>query len=169
MAYKKIMYFPVSIFFATKISALDVPNKTLFGGSNYDQLYHTVNAQTFYRNSTKTQSINKKYIRTLPTEYIGIMYFHLKRLKKEFVSSGYKEFDVISFDEFCSDAFHQRLRSQLNLYERMLCALHDFDVMRRLKYKLTGTSPRYNQLRLARLADDLSGIDFERDALQWLS
>ena len=155
--------------FRSKDSSIGCSEQNPFGGNNYDHLYHTVNAQTFYRNSTKTQSFNKKYIRTLPTEYMGIMYFHLKGLKKEFVSSGDKESGVISFDEFCSGACRQRLRTQLNLYERMLCALYKNKNMRRLKYKLTGTPPRLNQLRLARLADDLSGIDFERDALQWLS
>ena len=144
-------------------------DKNTFGGNNYDHLYHTVNAQIFYHNSTRTQSINKKYIQTFPIQYMGIMYFHLKGLNEKFQWYYGTKVNAIPFDEFCTDAIHKRLRAQLNPYERMLCAMYNFDVMQRLKYKLTGTPPRFNQLRLARLADDLRGIDFERDALQWLS
>ena len=138
-----------------------------FGGNDYDHLYHTVNAQTYFRNSTRTQSINKPYIRTLPTDYMGILYFHLKGLKKEFAKQN-KTQDLVSFDEFCSPQFHRRLLSQLNWYERKLCALYKNEKMQRLKYKWTKTPPRFNQLRLARLAEDLHGIDFVRDVEAWL-
>ena len=140
-----------------------------FGGNDYDHLYHTVNAQTFYRNSTTAESINKKYIRTLPTEYMGILYFHLKSLKKEFESCGGNKTDVISFAEFCSGLCHRRLRAQLNQYERILCAMYKNEKLRRLKYKLTGTPPRLKQVRLARLMEDLHGIDFARDLEAYLA
>ena len=41
--------------------------------------------------------------------------------------------------------------------------------MKKIKYKLTGTPPRLEQVRLARLAEDLQGIDFKRDALNPLA
>ncbi|WP_424947952.1 hypothetical protein [Candidatus Spongiihabitans sp.] len=163
---QKIYMFSGINLFRDKDSNIGVVEKNPFSG-NRDINYHPVNAQTIYHNSTGAESFNKKYRRTLPTEYMGIMYFHLKGLKKEFAARG-DEHDIITFDEFCSGACHRRLRAQLNPYERMFCALYKNKTMRRWKYQLTGTPPRLNQVRLARLADDLHGIGFKRDAVQHL-
>ena len=148
-------------------SAIGVTENNLFSGTN-DINYHPVNEQTIYHNSRKVESFNKVYRRSLETEYMGIMYFHLKALKWAFLTPGDSTGGnkVISFEEFCSPECHKRLRRQLKPHERLFCALYGSKKMQKLKYKLTGRPPRLQQMRLARLAEDLQGIDFKRDALE---
>ena len=163
-----------------KNSTIGIPENSLFSGNN-DINYHPVNAKTVYHNSARMESFNKTWRRSLETEYMGIMYFHLKALKNNFRLSdnpdkpssfwNLKYIDknkVISFDELCSDDCHKRLRLKLDPYQRLLCALYAFESIQKLKYKLTGTPPRLTQIRLAQLAADLQGIDFQRDALDRL-
>ena len=150
-------------------SVIGIIENNPFSGVN-DINYHPVNEQTVYHQSRKIESFNKTYRRSLETEYMGIMYFHLKALKKDY--AGPKQVarrKFISFDEFCSAECHRRLRKKLNLYERSLSALYVSERMQKLKYQLTGTPPRLPQVRMARLAEDLKGIDFKRDALDPLT
>ena len=150
-------------------SVIGITEDNLFSGTN-DINYHPVNEQTVYHQSRKVESFNKTYRRSLETEYMGIMYFHLKALKKDY--AGSKQADgnkIISFDEFCSPECHRRFRRKLNLYERSLSALYASERIRKLKYQLTGRPPRLPQVRMARLADDLKDIDFKRDALMYLT
>ena len=152
--------------------AIGVNLGSLFSGTE-DIAYHPVNANVFYRNRPLFESINKPYLRKLPTEYLGILYFHLHYIKNEF--RGVNAVDILGdkidrslvapFTDLYSPQCQKKLRAQLNPYERMHCALYKSEKMRQLKYQLTGTPPKLHQVRLARLADDLHGIDFERDAL----
>ena len=147
----------------------------LFAG-NGDHLYHPVTPQSVYEQAPRFEILNKSFRRSLPREYIGLLYFHLKYLKKHFCVRGAldpfgKPIDhskVISFAELNSPRHQKRLRAQLNPYERMHCTLYQSERMRRWKYQVTGTPPNMYQWRLARLADDLRGIDFERDVLRRL-
>lgn len=95
---------------------------------------------------------------------MGIMYFHLKGVKKDFRVSGNNKNKVISFEEFRSAECHRRLRGQLNPYQRLLSARYAGERMQKLKYQLIGAPPRPEQVRMARLSEDLRGIDFKRDA-----
>ncbi|MDD9884133.1 MAG: hypothetical protein OXU62_06280 [Gammaproteobacteria bacterium] len=160
-----------------KRSVIGVTENNPFSGIN-DINYHPVNEHAVYRNSQRKDSFNKTYRRSLETEYMGIMYFHLKGLKsglcapefpaENFSSRDGKPFEetkIVSFEEFCSAQCHQRLRRQLNPYHRLFSVLYTGERMREWKYRLTGAPPRLAQVRLARLAKDLDGIDFKRDVL----
>ena len=99
--------------------------------------------------------------------YMGIMYFHLKLLKKKFIEPHYEK--GIPFAEFTTPNYQRHIRQQLSCKDRLHCALYDFPVMQRVKYKLIGRPPKVQHVRLTRLVDDLRGIDFKRDAMQWLT
>ena len=152
--------------------AIGVNLDGLFSG-NEDIVYHPVNPNVFYRQRPRCESINKPYLRTLPAEYMGILYFHLHYLKHELCGvNAVDKFGnaidrslVAPFADLYSPQCQKKLRAQLNPYERMHCALYASEKMRRWKYQLTGTPPKLHQLRLARLADDLRDIDFARDVL----
>ena len=144
----------------------------LFGGTE-DHAYHPVNPNVFYRNRPRYESINKPYLRTLPSEYMGILYFHLHYLKNALCDvnavdkfgNAIDRSEVAKFADLYSPQCQKKLRAQLNPYERMYCMLYKSEQMRRWKYQLTGKPPKLRQVRLARLVDDLRGIDFESDVL----
>ncbi|MGI9311616.1 MAG: hypothetical protein ACR2P7_08840 [bacterium] len=76
---------------------------------------------------------------------------------------------MIPFEEFLSPRYQRRFRrAQLNPYARLLCALYRSEAMQKLKHNLTGTKPRLRHIRLARLAEDLREVDFERDVVDRL-
>ena len=152
--------------------AIGVNLGSLFSGTE-DIAYHPVNANVFYRNRPRYESINKPYLRTLPTEYLGILYFHLHYLKNERCGvNAINRFgnkvdrsEVRPFTDLYSPQCQKKLRAQLNPYERMYCMLYKSEQMRRWKYQLTGKPPKLRQVRLARLVDDLRGVDFARDVV----
>ena len=153
--------------------AIAANDADLFAGVG-DHLYHPVTPQSVYEQAARFEILNKPFRGSLPREYVGLLYFHLKYLKKQFcVRDARDPFGkpinrnkAISFAELNSPQCQKRLRAQLNLYERMHCALYKSERIRRWKYQVTGTPPKMRQWRLARLADDLHGIDFERDVLR---
>ena len=162
---KKIYMFSGLNLMRDKSAMIGVIENSPFSGNN-DINYHPVNEYTIYHNSAVMESFNKVYRRSLETEYCGVMYFHLKALKKGFRHSGHPK--IVSFEEFCSTECHKRLRVQLKPYKRLSCALYASEAMQKWKYKLIGTPPGLPQVRLARLAADLQDIDFKRDALDVL-
>ena len=140
-----------------------------FSGTG-DIAYFPVSEGTIFRQTKRTQKLYYED-KTMEKKYMGIVYFHLKALKKKFRSSPWSKLNPISFDELSTESVNKRLRKQINPCQRMLYKMHQFGVMCRLKYKLPPPPPRFHQLRLtrlARLADDLREINFERDALRWL-
>ena len=75
----------------------------------------------------------------------------------------------IPFAEFATPNYQRHIRQQLSCKYRLHCALYDFSVMQRVKYKLIDRPPKVQHVRLTQLVDDLRGIDFKRDAMQWLT
>ena len=133
-----------------------------------DHMYHPVTQRIAFRQGTTTE----KFVRPTPKEmewqYMGIMCFHLKHLKKGFGVFPGKQVRIVSFDEFCSRRHHKRLVRQLLFRNRLRYALYRHEMVRKLKYKLQGRHPNLKTMRLIRLADDLRGIDFKRDVLDKL-
>ena len=152
--------------------AIGVNLGALFSGTE-DIVYHPVNPNVFYRTRPRYESINKPYLRSLPNAYMGILYFHLHYLKNELCGvnavdkfgNAIDRSEVAKFADLYSPQCQKKLRAQLNLYERMYCMLYKSEQMRRWKYQLTGKPPKLRQVRLARLVDDLCGVDFGRDVV----
>ena len=144
------------------------PPHRVFSG-NGDIFYHQIHTggMFYQRRRVEHFEVPDKKPPHREYRYMGIMYFHLKWLKKEFIEPRYKK--GISFTEFVTPDYQRYFRQQFPRKDRLLCALYDFAVMQRVRYKLIGKPPKVKHVRLTRLADDLRGIDFERDALQWLS
>ena len=145
------------------------PDPSCVRSGNGDIFYHQVHTggMFYQRRRVEHFEVPDKKPPHREYRYMGIVYFHLKLLKKEFIEPRYEK--GISFAEFATPDYKRYLRQQLPRKDRLLCALYDFAVMQRVKYKLIGKPPQVRHVWLTRLADDLHGIDFERDALQWLA
>ena len=145
------------------------PDPSCVRSGNGDIFYHQVHTggMFYQRRRVEHFEVPDKKPPHREYRYMGIVYFHLKLLKKEFIEPRYEK--GISFAEFATPDYQRYLRQQLPRKDRLLCALYDFAVMQRVKYKLIGKPPQVRHVWLTRLADDLHGIDFERDALQWLA
>ena len=144
------------------------PNPHRLYSGNGDIFYHQIHTggMFYQRRRHEHFEVPDKKPPHREYRYMGIVYFHLKWLKKEFIEPRYEK--GISFVEFATPNYQRFLRQQLTRKDRLLCTLYDFAVMQRVRYKLIGKPPKVRHVRLTRLADDLHGIDFERDALQWL-
>ena len=153
---------------ADNLTVSPPPPHRVFSG-NGDIFYHQIHTggMFYQRRRVEHFEVPDKKPPHREYRYMGIMYFHLKWLKKEFIEPRYKK--GISFTEFVTPDYQRYFRQQFPRKDRLLCALYDFAVMQRVRYKLIGKPPKVKHVRLTRLADDLRGIDFERDALQWLS
>ncbi len=149
----------------------------LFSG-NGEIMYHPVSEKIYYRQGETTEKFNHPSRKLMETQYMGIMYFHLKYLKKHFglvnrsekakaihLQKLNKEGWIVSFAEFCSWRHHKMLLKQLKWRNRFRYALYRHRAIRQLKYKMTGQHPHLKVMRLIRLAEDLKHIDFERDVL----
>ena len=133
-----------------------------------DIMYHPVTKRFIFRQGTTTEKFSRPTPRELEYQYMGIMYFHLKYLKKEFGILSGDLVRIVSFSEFCSKSYHTRLARQLPLRNRLRYMLYRHEMVRKLKYKLHRQHPNLKTMRLIRLAEDLKGIDFQRDVLDKL-
>ena len=152
--------------------AHDDNNKMGVVGSNPfsgvgDMYYHQVNENLQFTNFETSEKLKIKNKKLLQRDYAGILYFHLKYLKKGF-RDNVKSRDVVPFDEFRSRHYQKELKKQLNIKGRLYCTLFASELLQRVKYKLSGKPPRLGLVRLAQLIKDLEGIDLKRDVLDRL-
>ena len=145
-------------------------------------MYHPVGEDIAFHQNEFFEGMKRPASRQMEREYQGIMYFHLKHLKKDFgyanLSEDMKEFYVremissdyaIPFSEFYSSRNIRKMASQFSLRNRLRYSLYKNSTIRKLKYKLCGKHPNLKTMRLIRLTEDLKGIDFKHDVLDKLS
>jgi glycosyltransferase involved in cell wall biosynthesis len=144
-----------------------------FVGSG-DHLYFPVCEQIYFVQEQRTEIFHFLPPR-LPKRYVGLLYFHLKHAK---AVSGFhnlatsqaeqsqleyeRQFSWATFDEFSSSEQICRLRKAVNPFEYWLRTNR---VTETIIHSISGRNPPLKIARLARLADDLSAIDFRRDVL----
>jgi len=147
---------------------------------NRDHYYHPVGEGFHYKNNKLAEYLAIEDT-TLETEYMGIMCFHLKYLKHDSAFGKYRseaervymqnklgEFEWVDFAEFRSAQYRAKMKKRMDFYDRLHVDLYAGEFFRKAKYKLTGTPPKLAHVRLARLAEDLAGIDWRRDAIDKL-
>ena len=141
-------------------------NETSPFAGNADHYYHPVTDKLTYINKSPYEHLQRKKEHNWKWDFVGITSFHLKYLKTNLQPPTQSK--VVSFEEFCSPSCRTRLIKQLASYNRRRVAFYQYEIMRRIKYALTGKNVRLYQIRLINLAKYLDGIDFERDALTHL-
>lgn len=139
-----------------------------------DIVYFPVGADTYFRQGMQTEKFNKPPRKQIAHVYLGLLYFHLHHLKRgrerEFIDAACGihreinsdgdggEFIAMPFDVFRSEAHYKRLVRNLRPRDRLRLQLH-----RLIR------NPKFRVARMLRLPDDLRRIDFQRDALDYLS
>ena len=148
-----------------------------------EHMYHPVSENIVFYQGEIFEKWERPTSRQMEREYRGIMYFHLKHLKKK--DFGYENLPenvkecymrevktadyFISFSDFYSRENLRKMVNQLRFKDRLRYHLYKNRAARKLKYKLHGQHPHLKIMRLIRLAEDLKGIDFKRDVLDKLS
>jgi len=151
-----------------------------FCGSN-DHQYHPVSPDYHYAQGHDCEIFQQPSPRQVVREYAGIMFFHLKPLKAHggyaYLDEPYRSlrFDEfikqglwLPWDEFCSPATRKKLIADRPLGDRIQIALYSVPAILNLRLKLIKKHPSLRKVRLARLQQDLAGIDFKRDLLDAL-
>jgi len=151
-----------------------------FCGNN-DHQYHPVSPEYRYVQGHDAEIFRQPSQWQVTREYAGIMFFHLKPLKKH---GGYAYLDEplrslgierlinqglwLPWDEFCSPATRKKLIAARPLADRIQIALYSVPAILNLRLKWIKKHPSLRKVRLARLQQDLAGIDFKRDLLDAL-
>ena len=136
-----------------------------FAGSS-DYYYHPVTDKLTFVNALDWEKLQKKREHNWQRNFLGITSFHLKYLKTNLQLPAHSK--VVSFEKFCSPSCRTRLIKQSATHNRWKIAFYKYEIMRRIKYALTGKNVRIYQIRLINLPEYLDGIGFERDALTHL-
>jgi len=148
---------------------------------NGEHLYHPVSPDYTYRQGDVVEEFSAPPPQQVAREYAGIMFFHLKHLKK---GGGYDNLDAaaqpewrdqllnrsfwMSWAEFCSEKTRRQMIADRPFRDRIDIAMYSSKTIRNLKLRLTGKHPNIHKIRLVRLPQDLAGIDFERDLVRVL-
>jgi len=151
-----------------------------FCGNN-DHQYHPVSPDYTYAQGHDCEIFRQPSQQQVAREYMGIMFFHLKPLKQH---SGYAYLDEpyrslvteqfinqglwLPWDEFCSPKARKRMIADRPWGDRIQIAMYSMPAILNLRLKLVKKHPSLRKVRLARLRQDLAGIDFKRDLLDAL-
>ena len=150
--------------------------KNYFFSGGGDIMYHPVNEKTCFYQHEEYEKFNRSALKGMERQYIGIMYFHLKYLKRNYgmenlpesvrlihqrqlINEGW----TLSFDEFCSSRYRKQLVRQLTRGNQMRYMIYKNQAAREILYKLTSYRPNWKVMRLIHLFNDLKHIDFERE------
>ncbi len=125
---------------------------------NGDIYYHRINQNSFFVNHEKYEHFNQKYRYGVPAEYIGVLYIHLKNLKKDFAAPSE---NFMPFKEFATEVHIATIAKTLKPTRRLRLALYKNKTYFALMYRLTGKYPGIRTYRLTGLYQDLAGLDFE--------
>ena len=131
-----------------------------------DHYYHPVTDKLTFVNTPVWEKLQRKREHNWQRNFLGITSFHLKYLKTNLQPPAQSK--VVSFEEFCSPSCRTRLIKKSTSHNRWKIAFYQYELMRRIKYALTGKNVRIYQIRLINLPEYLDGIDFERDTLNYL-
>lgn len=151
-----------------------------FCGNN-DHQYHPVSPDYFYVQGPDCERFRQPSQRQVTREYSGIVFFHLKPLKKHggydnlaepprsltidrFINRGL----WLPWGEFRSPKTRKRMIADRPFGDRIQIALYSIPAILNLRLKLIKKHPSLRKVRLARLQQDLAGIDFKRDLLDAL-
>ena len=140
-----------------------VKNGEPFSG-NGDICYHRIDERAFFVNHKTFEHFNPQYRRSVPKEYVGLLYIHLNALKTDRAKSALENFGWMPFTEFSTRAHVSSIIANLKLTRRIRLALYRNKTYFDLKHKLTGGYPRIRTMRLIDLYERLQEIDFEKDA-----
>ena len=140
-----------------------VKNGEPFSG-NGDICYHRIDERAFFVNHKIVEHFNQQYRRSVPKEYIGLLYIHLKSIKTNRAKPAIKKCDWMPFTEFSTRAHIASIVASLKLTRRVRLALYRNKTYFDLMHKLTGGYPGIRTMRLIDLYERLQEIDFEKDA-----
>lgn len=148
---------------------------------NGDILYHTVSPDYTYRQDFDGEEFQRPPPQKVTRVYMGIVYFHLKHLKKHKgygnVEPAHRAWSLdllrnqgfwVPWDEFRSPKTRNRLIADRPWGDRIQIVLYSVPAILNLRLKLVKKHPSLRKVRLARLQQDLAGIDFKRDLVDAL-